>query len=388
MNTVSPSTLRALVVAVSLAWLTPRAGRAEGSVSYKYEDYRESGGRITVRTQGAYAEQTLGFDSRIKVDGVLDAVAGATPTGEPAPAGSDRVPLSRLVERRKAWNAELSHQFSRINVALGAGNSRESDYVSNGWSINTVTGFNQQNTELLAGVAGTRDRIDVFYASNAPAARKRTSDVIVGIRQLLDPRTSVGLSVSWGGQRGYLSDPYKLVQKSFEVFPGVFLPRTFPENRPAGRDKWIVLATLNRAFPAARGAVDASYRYYRDTFGTDAHTLDVAWFQRLGDRVILRPAFRLYDQTAASFYAYSLEGTSVAPVSGPPRPQGPFYSSDHRLSALRTYTYGLKLVWDITPALQFDVALGQYVMRGKDGVTPRSAYSDARIVTAGLRCAW
>ena len=37
------------------------------------------------------------------------------------------------------------------NVALGFGNSRESDYVSNGYSINTLTDFNQKNTTLLLG---------------------------------------------------------------------------------------------------------------------------------------------------------------------------------------------------------------------------------------------
>jgi hypothetical protein len=87
-------------------------------------------------------------------EGVLDAITGATPTGQPAPAGSDQVPLSKLTDRRKAWNADFSRQFSGINIALGVGNSRESDYVSTGWSLNTLTDFNQKNTTLLAGVAG------------------------------------------------------------------------------------------------------------------------------------------------------------------------------------------------------------------------------------------
>lgn len=180
----SPTTLRVCFVATLLAWLSPRAVRGENAISYKYEDYRESGGRIGVKTQGAYLEQDLGLDAKIKLEGVLDAIAGATPTGEPAPAGSDQVPLTHMDERRKAWNADVSRQFQRVNLAFGFGNSRESDYVSNGWSLNTVTDFNQKNTELLAGVAGTDDKIKVYYSSIAPRQRKHTNDLILGVTQL------------------------------------------------------------------------------------------------------------------------------------------------------------------------------------------------------------
>ncbi len=377
-----------MLLAALLIWLTPRVIRAENSLSYKYEDYRESGDRIAVQTRGAYLEQDLGSTLHLKLQGVIDAIAGATPSGQPAPAGSSQVVLTDLHERRKAWNADFSRQFSRVNLAVGLGNSRESDYVSNGWSVNTVTDFNQKNTTLLAGLAGTDDKIKVLYSSRAPRARKHTNDVIVGVNQLLDPRTSVGFNLTWGRASGYLSDPYKLVEKHVQLFPGVVLPLDFGENRPDYREKWIALLTLNRAFPEARGALEASYRYYHDTFGTGAHTVDLAWFQRLGGKFILRPSFRYYDQSAARFYYYNLDTTSITPLSGGPKPQGPFYSSDFRLSAMQTSTYGLKLIWNVTDSLEFDLAREQYDMRGTDGVTPASAYCRAGIVTAGAKFSW
>ncbi len=377
---------RAAVLATLLLWLTPRAARAEDAIRYKFQDYQESGGRIGVKVHGAAIEKTLGTAMLLKVEGVVDAIAGATPNGQPAPAGSDQVPLADLHERRKAWNASLSRQFSRVNVALGVGNSRESDYVSTGWSLNTITDFNQKNTSLLLGLAGTDDDIRVFYQSDQ--AKKRTHDLIAGVTQLLDPRTSVTFNLTWGRARGYLSDPYKLVEKTTEIIPGLSLPLTVPENRPAERDKWIGYAGLNRAFPDLHGAVDASYRLYHDSYDTTAHTLDLAWFQNVGEKLILRPGLRYHEQDAASFYYYRLDGTAVVPVSGPPRPAGPFYSSDYRLSALRTLTYGLKVIWNVTEALQFDAAFERYEMRGTDGVTPQSAYCRANIVTVGARFAW
>lgn len=377
---------RGWLVAVLLLCLAPRPTRAENSISYKYEDYREEGGRIAVQTHGTYIEKDLGTDTHLKLEGVLDAIAGATPSGQPAPAGSDQVPLSDLHDRRKAWSSDLSHQFGRINVAVGVANSRESDYVSNGWSVNTVTEFNQKNTTLLVGAAGTDDDIRTFF--QAPWAKKTGNDFILGVTQLLDPQTSVGVNVTWGRQSGFLADPYKLVQKNTEIFPGLFLPLTFGENRPDYREKWIVRLAFNHAFPERHGAIEATYRFYHDTYGTDAHTVELAWFQRVGERVILRPSFRFYDQRAARFYYYNLDGTKVVPRRGAPRPAGPFYSSDFRLSALQSFTYGLKVIWKVSDAWQLDAAYERYDMRGKDGVTPASAYCRANIVTTGLKFSW
>ncbi|MES2695832.1 MAG: DUF3570 domain-containing protein [Verrucomicrobiota bacterium] len=383
----APSTsLRAVAFSTLLVWLTPRIARAESSAAYKHEDYREAGGRIVVKTDGAYLEQDFGTASHIKVEGILDAIAGATPNGQPAPAGSDQVPLAKLTERRKAWSAGFSHQFTASKLTLGVANSRESDYVSTGLSLNSQTDFNQKNTTLLIGIAGTDDDVKVFY--QADRAKKRTHDLIVGVTQLLDPNTAVTLNLTWGRQRGYLSDPYKLVQKNTEIITGVFLPLTFAENRPDERDKWIALANINRALPPLGATIDLSYRFYHDTFGTDAHTLDFAWFQNVGERVILRPSLRFYDQTAASFYRYRFDGTNITPVQGPPRPDGPFYSSDYRLSEMRTTTYGLKVIWKITDALHIDASYERYDMRGQDEITPQSAYARADIWAAGVKFAW
>jgi hypothetical protein len=389
MNSVTLSKPRALALAALLVPLAPRAARAENSLTYKYESYHESDGRIAVQTRGVHAEQDLGTETHVKVDGILDAITGATPNGVPASAPGGQVALSELhPEKRKAWNVDLAHQLKRVDLSFGFGNSRESDYVSNGWAVNSVTDFNQKNTTVTLGLAGTDDKIKVLYSSRAPRARKHTNDVILGATQLLDPRTTITANVTWGRARGFLQDPYKLVQKNTEVFPGIFLPLTFNENRPDYREKWVLFLGANRSFPETRGALEASYRFYHDSFGTDAHTLDVAWFQRLGPKVIVKPSFRFYQQSAPSFYIYNLDGTSIVPVSGAPRPGGPFYSSDFRLSALRSYTYGLKVVWRVKDWLSLDAAREQYDMRGRDGVTPASAYINARIVTLGATVSW
>jgi hypothetical protein len=316
---------------------------------------------------------------------VIDAISGATPTGQPPTTPGGDVPLSNVSDRRKAWSLDLSRQFSRFNASVGFANSRENDYVSNGWSLNTLTDFNQKNTTLLAGVAGTNDDIKVFYQNDW--VTKRTKDVIIGVTQLLSPVSSATLNVGYGRSTGYHADPYRVIQQRVEVAPDVFLPLTFGENRPSARDKWTALALFNRAIPAANGAAEASYRFYHDSFGTDAHTIEVAWFQKLGEKLTLRPSFRYYDQSAADFYRIDITGTNYKPT-GKPVPEGPFYSADYRLSAFRSTTLGLKAVWTITASWQVDAAIERYEMRGKDSVTSRSVYPKAAIFNVGARYSW
>ena len=55
---------------------------------------------------------------------------------------------------------------------------------------------------------------------------------------------------------------------------------------------------------------------------------------------------------------------------------------------MRTTTFGLKGIWNVTDAIALDLAVDQYAMHGRDGVTPASAYCKARIVTAGIKYTW
>ena len=363
----------------------PRHARGEDAVSYKFQDYRENGDRIAVRVHGALIEKNLGTDTTLKVSGIVDTIAGATPTGEPERNPGEGVPLSTIEEKRKAWSADLSRQFGDYTFAAGVAHSTESDYISTGWSLNALADFNSRNTTLNLGIAGTSDDVTVFFQEDTED--KRSLDMIAGIKQLIDPLTVVSLNITRSHASGYLGDPYKLVEKFVEVAPGVSLRRTFSENRPDSRTKWIVLGTLSRAFPAIHGTIDASYRYHEDDFGMRSHTLDAEWFEKLGEHFTLSPHLRVEQQTAADFYRVTLTGTSITP-SSVPTGTGPFYSADYRLSSLRTLNYGMKLIWMPRAGVTLDVALEKYEMRGRDGVTSDSAYPRATIFTIGGRYAF
>jgi hypothetical protein len=377
-----------LALALLVLLASPRpAARAEDYLAYKYVDYAEGGDRMGVRTQVLDASQGLGPDTQLGVTLTNDAIAGASPTGMRAPAGSDQVPLSHLTDHRKEWEGSLARQIGSVNVALGASESREHDYVSRGWSLNTLTDFNLKNTTLLAGIAGHDDGVKAFVSQLEPYLPKHAFNAIIGVTQLLDQRTSVTLNLTWGRQTGYLDDQYKQVEQSLVLAPGDLLPLSYLENLPGTHDSGALYASVNHAFPEVKAAIEARYHYYRDTYGVQASTLELTWLQKLGKQFTLAPSVRFHDQGAASFYYYNLDQTDIMPTAVPDA-AGPHYSSDYRLSSLDTVTCGLKLTFKMNDTVQMDVAYDRYAMRGRDGVTPQSAYPSANIISAGARVSW
>ena len=374
------------LLAAALAFSLPRQpARAEDSVDYKYENYREEDGRITVVTESGSANQDVGAFGHLSLTGTVDAVAGATPTGRPAPDGSDQVVLTEIHTRRKAWSGDYSEQIHNLSIDAGFAESRESDYVSRGWSLNTLTDFNEKNTTLRAGVAGTDDRVEVFYET--AYLPKHTNDAILGLTQVLDPLTFVTLNVSLGRSTGYLAEPHKFVEKGIDILPGLVLEESFAENSPNERNRESVYASINRAFPKLKGAVEGSYRLYADSFGIVAHTLQVDWQQHVGPQVILEPMVRLYQQSAARFYYYNLDDTPIVPLRMP-NGTGPSYSSDFRLSEEDSTSFGLKATWKASERIHLDASYERYALSGRDGVTPQSAYPRANITTLGIKFIW
>jgi hypothetical protein len=169
--------------------------------------------------------------------------------------------------------------------------------------------------------------------------------------------------------------------------PGSFFDLAYAENRPGERNMGTVLATLNRAYPVAKGALEASYRFYADTFGVTSNTVELRWLQKLGSHLTLAPDARLDRQGAADFYYYNMDLTDIAPTVTP-NPAGPAYSSDYRLSSLDALSYGLKATLDLGSHFQLAAGYERYAMRGRDGVTPQSAYPVANILSAGARYSW
>lgn len=374
--------LLTVLLVVGLLLAVPRGMAAEPFVHYKYQDYAETKDRIRVVSHHLMGHANLGLSTQVRARALVDTITGATPTGQPAPGGSDQVPLSDLEDERYAFIGDVTREFGDSRIMAELAYSTEDDYLSRGIAANYTHSFFQKNTEVQVGISYVDDDIQpVFFAESR---RKLSRDFLVGVTQILGPNTTFMANLSYGTVRGYLSDPYKLVQKSVEIVPGLPLPLTFSENRPNSREKAIGYFQLSHFFEGVRGSVETSLRLYDDDHGIGSSTTEIAWYQKFGDRLVVRPSFRFYRQSAAGYYYYDLDATSIIPVENPDG-SAPHYSSDYRVSFFDSTTVGLKVIYSIGDRWSLDAMYERYDMIGRDGVTPDSAYASANILTLGTR---
>jgi hypothetical protein len=373
--------LRPFAIAVVLYLLAETWCGAEDHFDYKFEYYAEEKDRIHVSTHTALFEQSLSSWLALRGSVVYDGISGATPKGGPPPAGSRQVALEEIDDTRYAGTLETDFRFGRHTLRASLALSYESDYESVAPSLNYLVDFNQRNTTLQLGVAHNFDRItDGIYIPPGTLAKDST-DFLIGFTQVLTPKTLFNATLTLGTADGYLSDPYKGFRFSGYPDPDAL----FPEKRPGHRTKQIFSVSLSQFIERLNGSPELTYRFYHDSFGLFAHTATVEWFQKFGKQVVVAPLFRYYEQAAADFYRLSFD----ADPSDPDNPNNAlvpqFYSSDYRLSKLRTLTYGVSTTVRVRKWLALDAAYKRYEMLGLDGATAASNYPKANIWTVGLR---
>ncbi|MEI6085213.1 MAG: DUF3570 domain-containing protein [Verrucomicrobiota bacterium] len=358
---------------------SPRA-RAEDQVAYKDEYYQEDGNRINIATHSAYFEKAINSVLTLQAGYVYDGISGASPTGGIPLPGSNKVPLAKVDDVRNAGNVIVGLHLGNHTLSPQFSYSTENDYTSVGLALNDAITFNEKNTTLNLGISHDFDTIQPEFWKNSKS--KDSTDALIGLTQLLDPRTYITVNATFGYSDGFLADPYKRFH--FEDYPDPLNPdptATFSEKRPGYKSKEILYLSANHFFDALNGSLEGSYRFYHDSYGINAQTVGVAWFQKIGKHLIISPLFRYYYQTAASFYATQLPGDPSDPANSAPIPN--YYSADYRLSEMETFTYGLKLVYQINDHIRLDAAFTRYDMRGLDGKTWSSAYPKANVLTLG-----
>lgn len=368
--------LFSLSTAVLLQFAFAARSRGEDRALYKFELYQEDSHRIEVATQSALGEVSVTPTLSLKGEFIYDSISGATPVGTPPSAGSSQVPLAELRDLRRAGTFELTQKINRYTITPQLAYSKEHDYESIAVALTQSLDFNNKNTTVTLGVDHDFDRVLPAKSLLRQIEHKDTTDAMVGVTQLLGPKTVLTANFTFGHAEGYLSDPYKGFRFDYYPDPDAY----FPENRPKSRDREVAYFALTQFITPANASIEVSYRLHHDTFDVWAHTASLAWFQKIGRHVTLQPIARYYDQTAASFYATHLPGDPSLSLDGIPS----FYSSDYRLSAFHSWTYGLVATLKLHDRVSIDAAYKRYEMIGNDSVTPASAYAKANVFTFGL----
>ena len=133
-----------------------------------------------------------------------------------------------------------------------------------------------------------------------------------GVSQILSRTAIVRIGLSYTLSEGYLSDPYK-----------------FRDQRPDSHERLSLSAGYRRFLIGSDASLQIDYRYYADSWGTDSHTVEVAWAQNLPGS-LLTPYLRYYTQREADFFGV-IANTGAQ-----------YYADDYRLSSYGAVTLGAR----------------------------------------------
>ncbi len=341
--------------------------------------YGESDGRVKDLSLSSHATRDFGDESRLGLDLSVDSLTGASPSGAIASGGAQtftspsgratyttpasEIPLDdSFLDTRFALNGSWSQPLARLyTLSAGLGFSSEYDYQHVGANFGLTRDFNQRNTTLSAALAYAQDTIKPVGGLPAPLAQmtdavgddqspgnrggdsdsKNVLDVLFGVSQVLGRHTVLRVNLSYSDSSGYLTDPYKILSVVDPVTgdligrtpaPGISGPTGVYrfESRPESRRKEALYAEMRHDFSGK--VLQVGYRYSTDDWEVDSHTLESRLRLPFGSSYI-EPHVRYYQQTAASFYRYSLADLPVMPA---------FASADARLSEMSAVTIGLK----------------------------------------------
>ena len=351
----------------------------KGTLSFKYLNYKErqqvtgNAGQSVAWTDSQSGASA--YDDRVRVKAtatsvllplngqwslsgtlVTDSISGASPAYHTQS-------LSKLQDFRRAVDTSLTRYLPNGKLALGLSHSGENDYISRAVSLLATQASEDKNTTWTAGVAIQRDEINPANQIVANE-KKRGSDWLLGVAQVVSMNDVVQLNVGHYSGRGYFSDPYKIY-----------------DERPTDRAHQTFQARWNHHVSALSGTSRLAYRFYTDTWGIRSHTLDAEWVQRLGSEWRVAPQLRLYSQNAARFYVEV--DPRIAPFPPSPSPNALHFSEDQRLSAFGAVTMGLKVTRQLSVDTAVDVKVEQYGQKaawkftgvGSQGLAPFYARS-------------
>lgn len=236
-----------------------------------------------------------------------------------------------------SFNWSMENQQKGTTIGAGVSFSTEFDYQSIGANINFSKKTNNRNGEFTAKAQVYLDRLSLIYPvelrpagapgggreeeNNYPTTPRNSFSGSFSYSQVINQRLQIMFLADLVYQKGYLGLPFHRVyftDNSVHV-----------ENLPDARMK-IPLGFRASYFIGDHLILKAFYRYYKDDWGLNAHTIDLEAPVKITPFFSITPFYRFYKQTAVDYFApYKIHTAADQ-----------FYTSNYDLSAFTSNFYG------------------------------------------------
>ena len=237
-----------------------------------------------------------------------------------------------------SWNRE--NEVKGTNIGVNASYSREADYISYGTGINFSKTSPDQNRELEISVHAFFDKWKVIYPVELKPTNYGTGAKGDQLPVDIAPRNSFSTTVSFSQvinkklQVLFLFDPTYQQGLLGTKFHRVFFSdgSTRPENLPNHKMKLPIGVRANYFF-GDNVILRSLYRFYIDTWGMKAHTMELETPIKFSSIISVSPFYRFHTQNAIDHFAPFFKN----------KPNQVYYTSDFDLSALNSHFFGIGL---------------------------------------------
>lgn len=358
-----PLCLGSALIALQVA--TPSTSEAQSKLTQStmelrynnYLDFQNSGDRIGVEGGTIYLETPLNDSFSFQGSYGVDSVSGASPAYLDSLSGASAQGINDF---RNSGYGKITYQADSSSLTLGANYSNEQDYDSVGGSVESRFWTEDKNSTFLISAGSNFDQISSTVDPTIDEDKK-TWNASLGLIQITSPKTILYTSLNYSNGNGYFSDPYKPF-----------------DSRPTSRDTYSILTKLNYYIETFDASIHNTLRYSYDAWSIESMMYELAYFHPLFENLTLKPRFRYYSQSNASFF------TGYYPPSG----DGDFFSADQRLSAFGSFTLGLGARIKLTDSFSLDFSYDYFIQDNNLGVYSSSVDLQtlkARFYTLGLR---
>ena len=274
--------------------------------------------RYDIDVTQLWIEAPLGASWSVALDMQNDYQTGASPwfvgaqqNGEPGVIMSG----ASIQDNRVEVGVTTRYFWADGNAGFAVSHSDEDDYEATALAFDASWNTADDARTWSTSFSSSRDKLNPTQGVIPVFITEEDLDTqsgYFGVSQILSRTAIARIGLSYTLSEGYLSDPYK-----------------FRDQRPDTHERLSLSAGYRRFLIDADASLQIDYRYYADSWGTDSHTVELAWAQNLRGS-LLTPYVRYYTQREADFFSVIADTET------------PHYADDYRLSSYGAVTLGAR----------------------------------------------
>ncbi|WP_264753878.1 MULTISPECIES: DUF3570 domain-containing protein [unclassified Marinobacter] len=253
--------------------------------------HRYDGGGMVIDGPSVLVRKGIGssvsFSGQYYVDSVSAASVDVLATASP------------YEEERNEYTFGVDYLHDKSILSLGFTNSTENDYEANTVYFSVSQEFFGGMSTVTMGYASGWDEVGrVGNDSFSEEADRRNYQL--GLSQVVTRNSLVGLDLEVVTDEGFLQNPYR---QNRYIDPNdstgfLYQPERYPETRTSTSVAMRALYYL-----PYRASIRGEYRYFSDTWGINAHTVELGYVHGLNQHWTLEGSIRYYSQSEADFYS-------------------------------------------------------------------------------------